>query len=152
MFPYKKPVSRKCGLCGKQILAAASGELYCRSCAHLLRRIGYKYLSQKAKKSIWKYIQKNGFTCHYSGIILDLKDYSCPWYCVFSFPDKRNPDKVVLAAALFNEMKMELIKAQFKYYVQALHDNRTKHTKIKKKANYQLEPHGAGRLQYLRTG
>jgi len=43
---------------------------------------------------------------------LDLKDYSCPWYCVFSFPDKRNPDKVVLAAALFNEMKMELIKAQ----------------------------------------
>ena len=133
MFPYNKPISRKCDLCGKQILAMASEKLYCQSCAHLLRRIGYRYLSQKAKKCIRTYIRKNGFTCDYSGIILDLKDYSSPWYCVFSCPDKRNPDKMVLAAALFNAMKMELIKQQFRYYVLALHDNRTKHTKIKRR-------------------
>jgi len=40
---------------------------------------------------------------------------------------------MALAAALFNEMKMELIKQQFRYYVLALHYNRTKHTKIKKR-------------------
>jgi hypothetical protein len=133
MFPYKKPVLKKCDLCGKRILAKCSDEIYCHSCYHFLNRTVFKELSPEAKKCIRMYIRKCSFTCAYSGISLDLNDFAGPWYCVLSCPDKRNPNKMVLAAALFNEMKMELTKSEFRYYVLQLHDNRTKHTKIKKK-------------------
>ncbi len=127
----KRP--KECGLCGKRIHVKYSDELYCQSCSHFVRRVGFKYLSPKAKKYIRKYIQKFGFICDYSGISLDLKNYDRPWYCVVSYPDKRNRDKPVPAAALFNQMKMELNKPEFRYYVLQLHDNRTMHTKIKKR-------------------
>jgi hypothetical protein len=90
-------------------------------------------LSVKAKKSIRRYVDKHGFTCAYSGVSLELKDKSSPWYCNFSFPDKRDQNKVVLAAAVFSVMKAGLIKDLFCYYVLQLQDNRTRHTKIKKR-------------------
>jgi hypothetical protein len=133
MSAYLKPVSRKCGLCRKRILAEYHTELYCQSCSHFLRCIGFRYLSPKAKKCIRRYVRKYGFTCDYSGVSLELKDFTGPWHCNFSYPDKRNRDKVVLAAALFAFMKMGLLKPQFRYFVLQLHDNRTKHTKIKRR-------------------
>jgi len=133
MSAYKKPVSRKCGLCGKRILAQYPTELYCQPCSHFVRRMELLKLSPKAIKGIRRYVRKYGFTCDYSGISLNLKDFASPWYYNFSYPDKRNPNKVVIAAALFSVMKMELIKPEFRYYVLQLYDNRTKHTKIKKR-------------------
>ena len=129
----KKPVYKQCGLCGKRFLARHPNVLYDPLCNHFLRRPKYKSLSQKAKKGIRKYIRKYGFTCDYSGVSLDLKDFSSAWYFYLSCPDKRYRDKWVLAAALFKEMKKELTLPEFRYYVLQLHDNRTKHTKIKKR-------------------
>ncbi len=133
MSTFRTRHPRKCNLCGKQILVRYSGVQYCYSCAHFLRRVGFKYLSQNAKKCIRNYVRKYGFTCDYSGISLDLNDFASPWYCDFSLPDKRNRNKAVLAAALFSVMKAGLTKPEFRYYVLQLHDNRTKHTKIKKR-------------------
>ena len=133
MSIYRTRHPKKCGLCGKRILAKSSSELYCPSCSHFLRRMELSKLSPKAMKDIRRYVRKDGFTCDYSGISLELKDFASPWYYNFSYPDKRNPNKMVLAAALFSVMKMELIKPEFRYYVLQLHDNRTKHAKIKKR-------------------
>jgi len=133
MSAYKKPVSRKCDLCGKQFLAKNSNKLHCPSCTHFVRRMECSNLSPKAKKVIRRYVRRNGFTCDLSGVSLELKDFASPWHYNFSYPDKRNPNKRVLVAALFAVMKEELIKAEFRYYVLQLHDNRTKHTKIKKR-------------------
>ena len=126
------PVSKKCAFCGKPIIAKHL-ELYCRPCFHLVRRMHTAKLSVKARKSIRRYLRKYGFICDYSGITLELNDFTGPWYCDFSCPDKRNKDKMVFAAALFSIMKRSLTKDQFKYYVLQLHDHRTKHTKIKKR-------------------
>jgi hypothetical protein len=64
---------------------------------------------------------------------LELKDITSAWYRNFSYLDKQNPDEIVLAAALFSNMKMDLTKPEFRYYVLQIHDNRTKHIKIKKR-------------------
>jgi hypothetical protein len=133
MSDYKKPVSRKCGLCGKRFLATHPKKLYCQHCSHFHRRMECSQLSPMAMKSIMRYVRKSGYTCDYSGVSLDLKDFASPWHYNFSYPDKGNPNKMVLAAALFTVMKMDLTKPEFRYYVLQLHDNRTKHTKIKKR-------------------
>ena len=130
---YKKPVPRKCGLCGKRFLATHPKKFYCQSCTPFHRVLESTLLSPKAKKCVTKYVRKHGFTCDYSGVSLELKDFTGPWYYNLNFPDKRNQDYAVLAAALFSEMKMGLIFPQFRYYVLQLHDNRKKHIKIKKR-------------------
>lgn len=80
-----------------------------------------------------RYVRKSGYTCDYSGVSLVLKDFASPWHYNFSYPDKGNRNKMVLAAALFTVMKRDLTKPEFRYFVLQLHDNRTKHTKIKKR-------------------
>ena len=127
------PVSKKCAFCGKQIIAEHVLELYCRPCSHLVYRMNASKLSPKARKSIQRYVRKHGLICDYSGVTLELNDFAGPWYCNFSYPDRRNRDKMVLAAALFCVMKAGLTKDEFKYYVLQLYDHRTKHTKIKKR-------------------
>jgi len=87
----------------------------------------------KAKKGIMRNVRKYGYICDYSGVSLEIKDITGPWHYNFSFPNKRDRDKVVLAAALFSVMKEELTKSEFRYYVLQLHDNRIKHTKIKRR-------------------
>lgn len=133
MSAYKKPVYRKCTLCGKRFLATHPNKSYCQPCTHFHRRMECSQFSAMAKKCIMKYVRKFGYTCDYSGVSLDLKDFTGPWHYNFSYPDKQNPDKMVLAAALFSAMKEELTKRMFRYYVLQLHDNRTKHIKIKKR-------------------
>lgn len=133
MSAYKKPVSRKCDLCGKRFLATHPNKLYCQPCSHFHDRMENLKLSPKAMKGIRRYVRKYGFTCDYSGVSLELKDFASPWHCNFSYPDKRDRNKAVLAAAVFSAMKIELTKPEFRYYVLQLHDNRTKHTKIKKR-------------------
>jgi len=133
MFAYKKPVLKKCNLCGKRIFVRHSGEYYCQSCSHFIRRMHSLGLTEKAKKSIHKYVKKFSFICAYSGVNLELKDYTSPWYCNYNFPDKRNLNIAVLSAAVFTVMKARLTKTEFCYYVLQLYNNRIKHTKFKKR-------------------
>ena len=134
MSTYRIRHPRKCHLCGKRFLAKSSYELYCQtSCSHFMHRLHSSGLTAKAKKSIRRYVKKFGFTCSISGVALEIKDFNSPWHYNFSFPDKRDQNKAVLVAALFSVMKEELTKPEFRYYVLQLHDNRTKHTKIKKR-------------------
>jgi hypothetical protein len=63
---------------------------------------------------------------------LEIDDDTSPWYLVFSRLDPGNKNKIVPAAALFNEMKSRLTQKGFRYYVLALDDHRRKHLKVKK--------------------
>jgi len=133
MSAYLIKHPRKCSLCGKRFLATHPNKSYCQPCSHFHRRMECTQLSLKAKKSIMSYVRKYGFTCDYSGVSLELKDFTGPWHYNFSYPNKRNRNNAVLAAALFSVMKEELTKPEFRYYILQLHDNKTKHTKIKKR-------------------
>lgn len=130
MPSYRKPVPRKCELCGEKFLATHPKKFFCQSCTPLHRAMENNHLSSKAQECLKKYLRKFGLTCDYSGVSLVLKDYASPWHCNFSYPDKGNRNNLVFAAALFAFMKGELTKPEFRYYVLQLHDHRTKHTKF----------------------
>ena len=120
----------KCRGCGKKILF--NPLKYCPLCAQLARRMA-KHLSPEDKKALWAYVFKNGHRCAYSGVDLEMDDFSSPWYAVISHINPVDEKKIVLAAAVFNAMKSRLSKKDFYYYVQALDDHRRKHLKFKKR-------------------
>ncbi len=56
-----------------------------------------------------------------------------PWYCDFDHWIPGDPRKIVICAALVNDMKQDLSQKEFRYYVLQLDDHRRKHTKVKKR-------------------
>ncbi len=121
----------KCRGCGKRILR--SRFKYCRDCLKLEDRLENEHFSPKARKRFWAYIRKHGRRCRYSGMSLEIEDYTSPWYLVFSRLVPGDKSKIVPASALVNEMKLALSWREFWYYVLALDDYRRKHLKIKKR-------------------
>jgi len=77
-------------------------------------------------------MRKHGHRCYFSSMSLEIDDDTSPWYLVFSRLDPGDKSKIVPAAALLTVMKSRLSKKEFRYYVLALEDHRTKHLKVKK--------------------
>ncbi len=121
----------KCRLCGKKVFSPRSP--YCHDCFKIIRRMERKRFPIKARKGVRKYIHKYGFKCYYTGVALELDDDTSPWYCDFDHWIPGDPHKIVICAALVNDMKQDLSEMEFKYYVLALDDHRRKHTKVRKR-------------------
>lgn len=119
-----------CRGCGKRILL--SRFKYCRDCLKLNRRLHSEDIPAKGRKSFWSYRRKRGLKCCYSGVSLEIDDDTSPWYLVFSRLDPGDKNKIAPASALFNAMKADLLKKDFRYYMLALDDYRRKHLKVKK--------------------
>jgi len=85
---------------------------YCKTCRRLVWHYD-KLAKAKALKAAWDPIAK-GFRCYYTGVLLELKDLSSPWYITF---DHRIPGKkgdLVVCAAWVNVMKNQLSEEEFR--------------------------------------
>ena len=120
----------KCLGCGKRIPLNPSK--YCPDCLPIAKRLHSEHFHAKARRSFWAYLRRHGRRCSFSGILLEIDDATSPWYLVFSRLNPKDKNKIVPAAALFNEMRSRLTKKEFRYYVLALDDHRQKHLKVKK--------------------
>jgi hypothetical protein len=121
----------KCRLCGKPV--PSNYNHYCLICAHVLVRMQKECLPPDAQQSLCSHIRQHGYRCHYTGIPLELKDYTSPWYCDFKYLIPGKPATVVMICALVNAIKAGLSDKDFRYYVFQLDDHRKKHTKFKKR-------------------
>ncbi len=119
-----------CRGCGERILLNPSR--YCPDCYKLADRLHNEHIHYKGRKYFWAYLRRHGKRCAYSGMSLELDDYTGPWFLVFSHPDPWDKNKIVPAAALFSAMKSRLSEKQLRYYVLALDDHRKKNLKVKR--------------------
>ncbi len=126
----RKP-TKKCRICGKKVFSSQS--IYCRTCSDFEHRMDVKRFSPEAKKAIRNYVRKYYYTCHFTGMPLDMKDDTGPWYCTFNHLIPGDPRKIVLTSSLLNEMKEDKTIKELWYYVLQLDDHRKKHTKFRKK-------------------
>ena len=132
----------KCKGCAKQI---PRGRLkFCPHCLPINNRMLNEHISEGGRKYFWAYIRKFGDTCSLSGVSLELKDDTSPWYLVFRRVIPSDKAKILPAAAVFNGMKSALTKRLFKYYIIALDDWRKKHIKVHKKPIAHWRPVGLG--------
>jgi hypothetical protein len=91
-----------------------------------------KKFPAKAQKAVFAYIRKYGKRCFYTNVLLELNDDTSPWYLDFDHWLPGDPKKIVICAALVNDMKQDMTEREFWYYVCALDDHRKKHAKVKK--------------------
>jgi len=107
------PLPTKCVVCGRK---PHRGSPYCPRCR---RFIGMESdNSERLKAMLAAYDRrKHGFICHYTGIELDDKDPTSPWYMAF---DRGTPGKkgdLAVAALWIAIMKEDLEREEFKRVV-----------------------------------
>jgi len=120
-----------CAICGKRVFIYNAK--YCPRCAKFALRLHSKQLPPETIEDTLNYVHKNGFTCFYTEIALDLDDPKSPWYCVLDHWIPHNPGKIVLTCALFNVMKSDLSEEEFWYYVKAFADYKENGKKVRKR-------------------
>jgi ribosomal protein L37E len=124
-------ITKKCCKCGKR--AKSPRSFYCESCAHLRDRMLSEHMHHEAVESVWEYIGKYGKKCFYTKIDLELKNTRSPWYLVFDHWIPNDNRRVVITAALINEMKSDLTEDEFWYYVTQLAEHMLYHADVRKK-------------------
>lgn len=133
--PPAYPMARSgtCGICGKRL--ANKLFTYCPRCAKIVYRLRHEsqHLPPDTIEDTINYIRKNGFTCYYTGMALNMTDPTSPWYCFLNHWRPGDLGKIVITSALLNVMKADLTEDEFWYYIQALADYKEKGKKILKK-------------------
>lgn len=105
--------STTCGICGAPRHPLAS---YCKRCKKLIDRVDIRRKPDKsarvqALKHAWDGV---GFRCHYSGIRLVEDNHRDPRYLTFDHVTPRQEEKVVVTAAVLNDMKSDMTDAEFR--------------------------------------
>ena len=107
---FKKTV-KGCWACGDPV--HRYNAKYCSRCAKFGARMRTKHFPPAVVKAIWEYIKKYGYVCYYTGMILDLENKKSPRYLVFDHWIPGDPSKVVICAAVVNEMKSDMSQDEF---------------------------------------
>ena len=92
----KRHYTKCCG-CHKKIPLRSSK--YCHDRAKLEIRLGSGNYFAEAREYFWAYIRKHGHRCCYTEILLEIDDYTSPWYLVFSRLHARDKAKILPASA-----------------------------------------------------
>jgi len=92
-----------------------------------------EHMHHEAIEGVWDYIRINGKKCCYTKIDLDLTNTRSPWYLVFDHWIPNDNRRVVITAALINEMKSDLAEKEFWYYVNQLAKHILYGSKVRKK-------------------
>jgi hypothetical protein len=125
--------SGTCGICGKRL--ANKLFTYCPVCVKIVYRLRHEssHLPSNTITDTISYIRKNGYTCYYTGMALNMTDPTSPWYCFLNHWRPGDVRKIVITSALLNVMKADLTEDEFWYYIEALADYKEKGQKIRKK-------------------
>ncbi len=121
----------KCCICNRPVFSDHS--IYCLRCFQFSRRMDQRGVHAKAVKAIWAFVRKNGYVCYYTGIPLDMENFHSPWYYVFDHQIPGDDTSIVLTSALLNEMKSDLSKVEFVYYVKEFSRHFLTGAKIRKR-------------------
>ncbi len=110
---------RKCEICGDPSYHPYSP--YCTRCKKLIQ----KGIRRKIKRDVCKQALKNawkgdGFYCYYCKRKLEEKNSKSPCYMTFDHVIPRQNDKIVIAAAIINDMKSDMSEYAFRKMVIAL--------------------------------
>jgi hypothetical protein len=106
---YTPAGPHQCWICCGAIPAVNK---YCPRCMFHIFKLPDTLAHVRALKAAWDPIVK-GFRCYYTGVLLEEKDLSSPWYITF---DHRTPGKkgdLVVCAAWVNSMKTQLSEEEF---------------------------------------
>ena len=123
--------SKKCCICSAPVYS--NRFKYCPTCSAFSARMRQRRLPSETVEAIWDYVRKNGYTCYYTGMPLEMSNSRSPWYCDFDHWIPCDSSRVVLTSALLNEMKSDLTEKEFWYYILQLDNFKRKHTPIRKK-------------------
>jgi len=133
LAPHRPKGYRKCILCGKRIRFAYGHTEYCITCGGYVRGMQTRQFPPETIAEICDYIHKKGYKCFFTGMLLDVKNYRSPWYCVLSHLSPVDRTKIALTSMLLSVMKSGLTVEEFWYYILQLADYKEKHKKIRKK-------------------
>jgi len=142
-----KQSDHKCIICGRP--ARAPKAEYCTYCYNICLRMSYEHFPPEAIESVWEYIRKYDYICHYTKTPLDMDDPKSPWYCVFDHWIPANPSRIVLTSSLINDMKSDLTEDEFWDTIFQLADYKRRNKKFIKKSLvywYRLNPPKNNRL------
>jgi hypothetical protein len=92
--------------------------MYCPRCRRFITVQRENAARRTALIAAWS-PEMRGFLCHYTGILLEEKNFRSPWYINFDHLAPGKPGLVV-AAAWVNRMKSFLTEGQFRAVVHAL--------------------------------
>jgi hypothetical protein len=103
-----------CGGCGRKPDKAS---LYCGRCKRILANQHDDWVA-KAVAMMAAYDQKaDGFRCHYTGFLVDLKDVNNPFHFNFDHKIPRQPGAYNLVCYIVNLMKTSLSEEEFRKVV-----------------------------------
>ena len=113
--PYIERVAPICVVCHKPAVPQSE---FCRRHLKIRRRKGFCAAYREAMIKYWNE-ELQGYTCHYTGILLDEEDPRSPRYLTF---DHLIPggNEVVPAAAVVNYSKSDLTEQEYKAIVREL--------------------------------
>ena len=139
-------------MCGKRVFSIRS--IYCRECSHFSARMSDERFSPETREQLWNYVRRDkGFFCQYTGIKLDVFDYTSPWFLEFDHLMPHDPKTIVITSAWLNEMKGDLTIKELKGSVARLFNYWFKGIKIRKiKLHfwYRLNPEISGKRKFRR--
>ena len=122
-----------CAFCGKKL---GNFLKYCPRCANFVLRLQLEHsrLNRETVEDFRRYVRKDGFTCYFTKMPLDMTNTRSPWYCVFNHLNPNDPQrKFVITCALLNALKAGLSEKDFWYYILQLADYKEKGKAIVKK-------------------
>ena len=86
---------------------------YCPRCRAIMRRAHAEFIAhRKALSSSWSEAA-DGFLCRYSGLRVEERDQSSPWYISFDHPTPGKKGILYVTTKLFNSMKKDLTDKEF---------------------------------------
>ena len=110
---------KKCEICGNPSYHKYS--LYCERCKKLMKKGSRRKIEREVcKNALTQAWGGDGFYCHFSGKKLEGKNSKSPWYLTFDHITPRQSNKIVIAAAIINDMKSDMSESEFRNMVIAL--------------------------------
>lgn len=108
--------SEECDICESDKHPYAS---FCKRCKRLIGRVDTREKVDKearieALKNAW---DGKGFRCYYTGVRLIDNNHKAPLYITFDHLIPRKGDKIVVTAAVVNDMKSDLSDREFRDFV-----------------------------------
>ena len=108
---------QNCEICGKKPMKRG---FYCVRCHGIMTIESYDIDAKvQALKAAYDK-EVDGFRCHYTGFLLDLKDPASPWLLNFDHSFPGQPGKFWLACQIINQMKTQLSEEEFRKVVMEL--------------------------------
>jgi len=104
-----------CDICQKKTTPRAS---YCPRCRKFIFRKPEHKARAAAMKLAWSE-EQDAFLCHYTGVKLDESDQKSRWYLNFDHVIPGKKGKLVVCAALINDMKSDMSSEEFTTVIRA---------------------------------